>query len=225
MRILIVEDEVRLAEAIGQILKKNKYLVDICHDGLSGYEFGLTGIYDVIILDIMLPKMNGLDILKELRLHKIVTPIIMLTAKHELSTKVTGLDLGADDYLTKPFATEELLARLRALTRRQGSLVDHLLTFNDATLNVSTYELSHHERSVKLGLKEFNILKQLFDHGAQIVTKEELIEKVWGFDSDAEHNNVEVYISFIRKKLAFIQSNVLIKTHRGIGYCLGVNES
>lgn len=225
MRILVVEDEIRLAEAISQILKTNKYDVDVFHDGQSGLDYALTGIYDLIILDIMLPKLNGFDILKMCRQDKIKTPILFLTAKDEIADKVRGLDLGADDYLTKPFATEELLARIRVLLRRQGEITTDTLRFHDAELNLSTYELSCSVKSVKLGLKEFNILNYLFSNGNQIVTKELLIEKVWGFDADVEYNNVEVYISFLRKKLSFIKSNVIIRTVRGVGYCLGVNES
>ena len=225
MRILIVEDEIRLAEAIEQILKKHKYDVDICHDGQLGLEYALSDIYDAIILDVMLPKLNGFEIIKTIRQHKVSTPVLFLTAKDNISDKVNGLDLGADDYLTKPFATEELLARIRVLLRRQGEVTYDTLSYGDATLNLSTYELSCYAKSVKLGLKEFNILTYLMANGNQIVTKELLIEKVWGFDADVDYNNVEVYISFFRKKLTFIKSSVCIKTIRGVGYCLGAIES
>lgn len=225
MRILLVEDEVRLADVIGQIMKSQKYTVDIFNDGDSGLDYGLSGIYDLIILDVMLPKRNGFDILKELRHHKITTPVLFLTAKDEISDKVYGLDLGADDYLTKPFATEELLARVRALLRRQGDVVtDDCLHYEETELNLSTHELRCQEKKVQLGLKEFNILSCLMHHGNQIVTKELLIEKVWGYDAEVDYNNVEVYISFLRKKLQFINSSVKIKTVRGVGYCLGVNS-
>lgn len=225
MRILLVEDEVRLADVIGQIMKSQKYTVDIFNDGDSGLDYGLSGIYDLIILDVMLPKRNGFDILKELRRHKITTPVLFLTAKDEISDKVYGLDLGADDYLTKPFATEELLARVRALLRRQGDVVtDDCVHYEETELNLSTHELRCQEKKVQLGLKEFNILSCLMHHGNQIVTKELLIEKVWGYDAEVDYNNVEVYISFLRKKLQFINSSVKIKTVRGVGYCLGVNS-
>lgn len=225
MRILLVEDEVRLADVIGQIMKSQKYTVDIFNDGESGLDYGLSGIYDLIILDVMLPKRNGFDILKELRHHKITTPVLFLTAKDEISDKVYGLDLGADDYLTKPFATEELLARVRALLRRQGDVVtDDCVHYEETELNLSTHELRCQEKKVQLGLKEFNILSCLMHHGNQIVTKELLIEKVWGYDAEVDYNNVEVYISFLRKKLQFINSSVKIKTVRGVGYCLGVNS-
>ena len=225
MRILVVEDEIRLAEAISQILKTNKYDVDVFHDGQSGLDYALTDIYDLIVLDIMLPKLNGFEILKHCRQNKIHTPILLLTAKDEISDKVRGLDLGADDYLTKPFATEELLARIRALLRRHGKVTNDSLHFHDAELNLLTYELSCGVKSIKLGLKEFNILRYLFSHGNQVVTKELLIEKVWGFEADIEYNNVEVYISFLRKKLSFVRSTVMIRTVRGVGYCLGVSEN
>ncbi len=223
MRILIVEDEVRLAEALVQIFMKEKYSADACYDGVSGLDNALTGIYDVIVLDIMLPKMNGLEVLRTLRANKIKTPVILLTAKDEVSDKVTGLDIGADDYLTKPFYTEELLARIRSLGRRNSDVIcDNILSFDDIFLNISTYELMCGEKSVKLGLKEFNIMELLIKNGARILSKETLIEKIWGYESDAEYNNVEVYISFLRKKLSHIKSKVIIKTVRGVGYCLEV---
>lgn len=225
MRILLVEDEVRLADAIGQIMKSQKYTIDIFNDGKTGLDYGLSGIYDLIILDVMLPKQNGFEILKELRHHKITTPVLFLTAKDEIADKVHGLDLGADDYLTKPFATEELLARVRALLRRQGDVItDDCLHFEETELNLSTHELWCQDKKVQLGLKEFNILSCLMHHGNQIVTKELLIEKVWGYDADVDYNNVEVYISFLRKKLQFVKSSVKIKTVRGVGYCLGVTQ-
>ena len=177
----------------------------------------------MIVLDIMLPKMNGLEVLRTLRANKIKTPVILLTAKDEVSDKVTGLDIGADDYLTKPFYTEELLARIRSLGRRNSDVIcDNILSFDDISLNISTYELMCGERSVKLGLKEFNIMELLIKNGARILSKETLIEKIWGYESDAEYNNVEVYISFLRKKLSHIKSKVIIKTVRGVGYCLEV---
>ncbi len=221
MRILIVEDEVRLAEALVQILAKNMYNADVSFDGVSGLDNALSGIYDVIVLDIMLPKMNGLDVLRNIRQNKITTPIILLTAKDEVSDKVKGLDYGADDYLTKPFSTDELLARIRALSRRNtDAITDNVLNFGDISLDTSTYELSCKNKSVKLGLKEFSIMELLFKYGTRILSKETLIEKIWGYDSDAEYNNVEVYISFLRKKLLHIKAKVSIKTQRGVGYCL-----
>lgn len=222
MRILVVEDEVHLSEALVQILTKNKYTADPVYDGVSGLDNALTGIYDVIILDIMLPQMNGLEVLKHIRQQKLTTPVILLTAKDEVSDKVKGLDHGADDYLTKPFSTDELLARIRALGRRRGELIcDDTLSFEDLTLNLSTYELSCGAKAIHLGLKEFRILEFLIAHGQHVVSKEELLEKIWGFDSAAEYNHVEVYISFLRKKLTHIHSRVSIHTVRGVGYHLG----
>ncbi len=222
MRILIIEDEIALAAALEQIFQKNKYLTDICHDGVSGLDCAMSGIYDVIILDIMLPKMNGFDVLRSLRINRIATPVLLLTAKDEIADKVNGLDIGADDYMTKPFNTEELLARIRSLSRRSTNSVceENQLSFNDIILNLSTYELSCGKNTLKLGLKEFCLMEFFLKSGSSVISKEQLIEKVWGYDSDAEYNNVEVYISFLRKKLSHIDSIVTIKTVRGVGYCL-----
>lgn len=221
MRILIVEDEVALAEALVQIFSKNKYISDACYDGVSGLDNALTGIYDVIILDIMLPKMNGLDVLQQIRLNRISTPVILLTAKDEISDKVKGLDYGADDYLTKPFATDELLARIRTVVRRNSNVIcDNILSYADISLNLSTYELICGQNTVKLGLKEYSIMEMFLKNKGMVISKENLIEKIWGYESDAEYNNVEVYISFLRKKLIHIHSNVSIKTVRGVGYRL-----
>ncbi|WP_461204923.1 response regulator transcription factor [Clostridium sp. DL1XJH146] len=225
MKILIVEDEVRLAEAVSHILKKQNYSVDMVHDGEEGLDFGLTGIYDLIILDIMLPKMDGLSVLKELREENILTPLLLLTAKGEIQDKVIGLDSGADDYLPKPFATEELLARIRALSRRKGEVVlTDELKFGDITLNHDELKLTNEDREVKLTLKEADLLEYLILRNGAIASKELIIEKLWGFDSEAEHNNVEVYISFLRKKLAYLHFNTTIITTRGVGYALGVKE-
>ncbi len=221
MRILVVEDEEAIAEALAHILTKNKYLVDTCYDGESGYDNAMTGIYDIIILDIMLPGMNGLDILCGIRKNGIACPVLLLTAKDEISDKVKGLDSGADDYLTKPFAMEELLARIRSLSRRtEHAISDNLLEFGDVALNLQTYELSCSGNSLNLGLKEFSIMEYLLNNPNKVMSKEMMIEKIWGYDSDAEYNNVEVYISFLRKKLRHIHSSVLIKTVRGVGYRL-----
>lgn len=221
MKLLLVEDEKQLSEALTQILKKNKYSVDAVLDGESGLDCSLTGIYDVILLDIMLPKMNGLEVLKHMRSQGISTPVLLLTAKGEVSDKVKGLDLGADDYLAKPFSPDELLARLRAICRRKGELInDNMLTFGDVSLNLSTYELEGKSCHVRLTLKEFDIMKFFLMRPGMAVSKDDLITKLWGFDSDAEHNNLEVYISFLRKKLSYIGSTVKISTLRGVGYKL-----
>ena len=221
MKLLLVEDEVQLSEALTQILMKNKYSVDAVHDGDDGLNYGLTGLYDVIILDIMLPKLNGLQILKILRKKGISTPIILLTAKDSIEDKVTGLDLGADDYLPKPFSPEELLARLRALTRRKGEIINYnILEFGDIKLNLLNYDLECNNNSITLTLKEFEILNYFMQRPKIIVSKDDLITKLWGFDSDIDHNNIEVYISFLRKKLTHINSNVKISTIRRVGYKL-----
>lgn len=221
MRILIVEDEEAIAEALAHILTKNKYIVDTSYDGENGYDNALSGIYDIIILDIMLPGMNGLDILKSIRKEGIMCPVLLLTAKDEISDKVKGLDLGADDYLTKPFAMEELLARVRSLSRRTDHAIsENILKYADISLNIGTYELSCGKNVFKLGLKEYSIMEYLLNNPGKVISKEMLIEKIWGYDSDAEYNNVEVYISFIRKKLRHIHSSATIKTVRGVGYRL-----
>ena len=220
MRILVVEDETRLADALAQILLENKYMVDVAHDGQDGLDYAMSGIYDAMILDVMLPRKNGFEIAAEMRRQKNQTPILMLTAKDAIPDKVTGLDSGADDYMTKPFAPEELLARLRAMTRRQGEVVLDEMSFEDLTLNLSTCDLKCGVKSVHLNFKEFEIFKLLMANSPQVTTKETLIVKVWGSDSNAEDNNVEAYISFLRKKLDHLHSQVRIKTIRMVGYCL-----
>lgn len=224
MRVLIVEDEVRLAEALGQIMKENKYASDVVYDGQDGLDYALSGQYDVVILDVMLPKRNGFDVVKEMRKQKNATPVILLTARDELSDKVTGLDCGADDYMTKPFEPEELLARCRALSRRQGDVVLDELVFDDLKLNLSANTLHCGAKSVHLGFKEFEVLKLLMLNPKTIVPKEELITKVWGTDSNAEDNNVEAYISFLRKKFFYLGSRVIVGTVRKVGYKLEVEE-
>lgn len=220
MRVLIVEDEIRLSEALAQIMIEKKYLVDIVHDGESCLSYAQSGLYDVIVLDVMIPKMNGFDVVKTMRQQKNTTPVLLLTAKDEITDKVIGLDCGADDYMTKPFAPEELLARLRALSRRQGDVVLEELTFADLTLNLSNNSLYKGAKSVHLGFKEFEVLKILMSNPKQIIPKEELILKVWGSESGAEDNNVEAYISFLRKKFFFLGSAVNIGTIRKVGYRL-----
>ena len=222
MRILVVEDEIHLAVALAQILKKNNYTVDVSNDGEDGLDNALSGIYDVIVLDIMLPKMNGLDVLENIRSEGFDTPVILLTAKNEISDKVRGLDSGADDYLAKPFNTEELLARIRALGRRRGEIVanTNTISFADITLNTQTLQLTSGANEITLTLKESELLEHLMLHKGLVCSKEQIIEKLWGFDSEAEANHVEVYISFLRKKLAFVHSKASINTVRGVGYTL-----
>jgi two-component system response regulator ArlR len=225
MRILIVEDEIHLAEALTQILKKNNYSVDAVHDGLSGLDYATSGIYDLLLLDIMLPEMDGITLLKTLRRKGVSTPVIMLTAKGEISDKITGLDYGADDYMSKPFSSEELLARMRAALRRKGEVIpEDGLSFGDLVLNTGTLKVTCKDKEMKLNLKESELLELLMTRKTAVTSKEQIIEKLWGFDSDAEHNNVEVYISFLRKKMTFLHSSVRISTIRGVGYVLEVAD-
>lgn len=218
MRLLLIEDEKRMAQALCEILRLEQYEVDHCRDGLEGLCAMETGIYDLIILDVMLPHKNGFEVAQEARQKGVQTPILMLTAKAELEDKVTGLDCGADDYLTKPFMTKELLARLRALSPRQLHTTDGSLSFGDISLNSGASILSCGELSVRLSEKEFRILEYLIANQGQLLTREQLAVKIWGYDNDAEYNNVEVYMSFVRKKLHFVQSQTEIKAVRGLGY-------
>lgn len=220
MTVLVVEDEIGLAEAIGAILKSERYNVDIANDGKKGLELALRGDYDCIILDIMLPCMNGLDVLSYLRVKEMETPVLLLTARSETDDKIKGLDCGADDYMTKPFSMGELLARIRAITRRRNTAPDINPKYGDITLEMKKGELICGSGSVVLGRKEFQMLELLISNAGQIITKEQFVNKIWGSDDESEYNNVEVYISFLRKKLAMLHSSVLIKTRRGIGYCL-----
>lgn len=225
MRILVVEDEKRLARTIGDLLEAHHYSADLCYDGEAGLDNAMSAIYDVMILDVMLPKLDGFTVAHRLRQEGITVPILMLTARSELEDKVSGLDSGADYYLTKPFASEELLACIRALTRKQGGTLDHIRSFGDLRLDLSTCLLSCGGRSVRLSRKEFEIMDLLMANGGQVIPKETLILKVWGYESDAEDNNVEVYISFLRKKLAHLKSAAGIRTLRMLGYQLEAGEA
>lgn len=225
MNVLIVEDEVRLADSLGEIMHSQKYQYDIVHDGAEGLAYAESDIYDVIILDIMLPKMDGFEVLKRLRAQKIQTPVILLTARDGVNDKVKGLDCGADDYLTKPFLAEELLARVRAISRRQGEVIIDELKYDDLILNLTDYTLYCGTKSIRIGFKEFEIMKLLMSNIGSVISKEDLLTKVWGYLSDAEYNNVEVYISFLRKKLQFLGSRVSISTIRKIGYHLEHSDS
>ena len=222
MRILIVEDEISLVDALTEIFKQSKWMADTAYNGKDGLDFGLSGIYDVIVLDIMLPKMNGLEVLHKLRNQNIKTSILLLTAKSEVQDKIKGLDTGADDYLTKPFSVEELLARIRALSRRRGEFVGDTLSFGDLSLVKNTYELVCKDQSIKLGIKEYQIMELLFTNQRQILPKELFVEKIWGYNCEAEYNSIEVYISFLRKKLSLLNTSVKISTTRGVGYFLEI---
>lgn len=224
MRILIVEDELRLADTLARLLRRAGYLVDIRHDGAAGLDEALSGIYDLLVLDVMLPKMNGLTLLKALRSQGSRLPVLLLTAKSDLDDRVAGLDSGADYYLTKPFESEELLACIRALLRREESHGATGLFWEDLTLEQGTVCLRCGERSVPLSRKEYDLMALLLQNGQQVVSKEQILLKVWGYDSAAEDNSVEVYISFLRRKLEHLRSRVRIRTRRSVGYCLEVTQ-
>ena len=227
MRLLVIEDEKRLAQNLAELLRRQGYTVDVSSDGVSGYDNAVTDIYDLILLDAMLPGMDGFTLLRELRGGGSSLPVLMLTARSELSDRVRGLDCGADYYLTKPFESEELLACIRSLLRRSGEEVSAdagETDFGDLKLQQSTFLLRCGDREVRLSRREYDLMELLMKNGSQIVTKEQLILKVWGYDSAAEDNNVEVYISFLRRKLTHLQSRVRIKTLRLVGYCLEVEE-
>ena len=220
MQILIVEDEKRLADALKQIMLEQKYMADVVYDGNDGILYGKSGIYDIIILDVMLPYKDGFEVALELRQNKISTPILMLTAKDTIADKVGGLNCGADDYMTKPFAPEELLARIKALTRRKGEVMLDKLQFDDFDFDASTNQLSKGAKSVHLNFKEAELLKLFLSKPSVIISKDEIITKVWGYDSDATSNNVEAYISFLIRKLNFINSEAEIKSVKKLGYRL-----
>ena len=221
MRVLIIEDEVRLASTLQDLLDMNGYTADVCHDGESGLDNALSGIYDVVLLDVMLPKMDGFTVLRNLRSAGNAVPVLMLTARSELSDRVEGLDCGADYYLTKPFEPKELLACIRALTRRQPELrSSDTVEFGDLKLDKSAFTLSCGNRQLRLSRKEFDMMDLLMRNRDMVLTKETLLLKIWGYESDAEDNNVEVYVSFLRKKLEHLHSQVRIKTIRMVGYCL-----
>ncbi len=225
MQVLVVEDEIRLADTLAQLLREQKYIVDVVYNGVDGFSYAESGQYDVIVLDIMLPQMDGFEVARTLRREKNATPILMLTARTEVSDKVNGLDCGADDYMTKPFAPEELLARIRALTRRQGEVALEELSFDDLKLDLSTHTLCCRSKSVRLSPKEFDVLQLLMSGPGRVVSKDFLITKVWGLESDAEDNNVEAYISFLRKKFAYLGSRSTIATLRKVGYRLESNQN
>jgi two-component system response regulator ArlR len=218
MRLLLAEDEKELSAALTAIFKHNNYSVDAVYNGEDALDYLQTDLYDAAILDIMMPKMDGLTVLKKIREQGSNVPIIMLAAVSGVDNKVTGLDLGADDYLTKPFSTKELLARVRAITRRKEDLTNSVLTFADLNLNRTTYELSCGEKHIKLSNKDFQMLEMLMVSPGQIISTEQFMDKIWGYDSNAELNVVWVYISNLRKKLNQIHSEVTIKATRNLGY-------
>lgn len=222
MRILVVEDEHTISKALKKGLEQEAFSVDIAQDGLSGYDFASTEKYDLIILDLMLPNMTGEEICTNLRKENITTPILMLTAKSQLYDKVLGLNIGADDYLTKPFAFEELLARIRALLRRPKSILEQELTCQDLVLNSTSLLVSRAQRQIDLSKKEFALLEHLLIHKNKTVTKEQIMEHVWSFESDILPNTVEQYITYLRNKIEkpFPKKPKLIHTIRGFGYSI-----
>ena len=220
MRILVVEDEKRLAETIADVIEDAGNTVDIENNGEDGFYDAVSGIYDAIVLDVMLPGMDGFTILKKLRDEQVSTPILMLTAKAELNDRVNGLNLGADYYLTKPFQNEELIAALHAIMRRKADIIPDDITYGDLTLSTSTQELKKGTKSIRLNTKEFELMRYLMINGENILSKETIINKIWGYDSDSGDNNVEAYISFLRRKLSSLKSNVSIAVIRMKGYHL-----
>lgn len=218
MRILVVEDDVRLAEALARILEDNGYTVDAVHDGQAAIDYGTTGVYDVIILDVMLPKADGFTVAQSLRRAHVSTPILLLTARDATTDKIRGLDSGADDYMTKPFSPAELMAHLRALTRRQGDVVFETLAAGDLTLNLESLDLTCSGNTIRLSQKEFAIARILLGSPGAVISKEALINRAWGPGSSASDNNVEAYISFLRKKMAHVGSTAKIETIRSVGY-------
>lgn len=223
MRVLVVEDEHKIANSVKKGLEQESYAVDVAYDGNSGFDLASTEEYDLMILDLMLPEMDGLDICKELRKKQIHTPILVLTAKGQIQDKVEGLDSGADDYLTKPFSFEELLARIRALSRRPKNSIDPILTVADLKLDPKLFVVKRGDRQIQLSGKEFSLLECLMRHANKILTKEKIIGHVWDYDADILPNTVEVYIRKLRRKIdfPFKDKKALIHTVRGFGYKIG----
>ncbi len=220
MRLLLAEDEKSLSNALVAILKHNNFSVDAVYNGQDTLDYLQSDAYDAVILDIMMPKVDGITVLKTVRAKGNKIPVLMLTAKNDVEDKVKGLDCGADDYLTKPFAVPELIARLRAITRRKGEVVDNSLVVGDVKLNRSTYELTGEKGSIPLTSKEFQIMEMFMSTPSRVISADEFMDKIWGFDSDAEINVVWTYVSYLRKKLKSVGSTVTIKAVRNIGYVL-----
>lgn len=225
MRILFVEDEPSIAEAVASLLKKQHYSVDLAYDGETGLDYAASGVYDLLVLDIMLPKIDGITLLKTLRKQNIRTPIIMLTAKSEVDDKVLGLDAGADDYLTKPFQMKELLARIRSLSRRKDlDYQEDQLAFGNVVLARNELQLATTTNQVVLSPKEMKLMELFLSRPKVILSKETIINKLWGFDPDVEENRVEIYVSLLRKKLTLLEADIGIRTIRNAGYILQSKE-
>lgn len=220
MRLLLAEDEKELSDALCAILKHSNYTVDAVYNGEDALDYLRTGVYDAAILDIMMPKKDGIQVLKTVRSEGITLPVLLLTAKSEVDDRVTGLDAGADDYLTKPFAMKELLARIRVMTRRKTETTDNSLVFGNVSLDTLTFEIKNGDKSVRLANKEYQMLQMLMSNPGQIISTDKFMDKIWGWDSDTELNVVWVYISYLRKKLGSIDADIKIVAVRNIGYTL-----
>lgn len=220
MRILVVEDEIEIADGIKVVLNKSGYQVDCVYDGISGLDYILSDIYNLVLLDVMLPKINGFDIVKNIRAEGIAVPVILLTAKSQIEDKVAGLNLGADDYITKPFDKEELLARISARLRSQTMEKDGKIVAYDISIDPATYKLEKEQKTIRLSKIEYQLMEYFMINKNHILSKDMIINKIWGNDDETEYNNIEVYVSFLRKKLQFVQANAVIRTKRGIGYSL-----
>ena len=224
MKILIIEDEKLLAESLKTLLELKGFEVEVVYDGEDGAEYAETGIYDLLIMDVMMPKLNGYQVARQVRAHRVTTPILMLTAKGEVQDRIEGLNAGADYYLTKPFDNMELLACINALLRRQGTQVD-ILQYGNTTLDLTGYVLSTEKGSIRLSKKEFDVMRRLMQFQGRSIRKDVLLTQVWGFESNATENNVEAYVGFLRKKLKSIGSDLKIESIRLLGYHLEVTES
>ena len=224
MRLLLAEDEKDLSKALCAILKHNNYSVDPVYNGQDALDYGLCENYDGIILDLMMPKKNGIEVLSELRKEGVSTPVLILTAKADVDDRIVGLDAGADDYLTKPFDMRELLARIRAMTRRKAEFSPNIITIGNLSLNRETFELSTDKGSFRLGNKEYQMIEMLMDNPGRLISTEQFMERIWGYETEAEINVVWVYISYLRKKLTAIEADLEIKATRGVGYTLEENQ-
>ena len=220
MKVLLVEDSYMLADTLASALKQEHFLVDVAHNGLDGYDMASSGVYDAAVIDLMLPQLNGYEILKKVRQDKNPLPILILSAKSELDDKILAFEYGADDYLTKPFETKELVMRILAISRRKGEVQGNILICGNLNLDLRTCEITNSDtkQSVQLAGKEFQLMEYFLHNQNQIISREQIIERIWGFDSNSEYNNVEVYVSFLRKKISFIDANMRIRAIRGIGY-------
>ena len=223
MKILIIEDEKLLAESLKTLLEMKGFEAEVVYDGEDGAEYAETGIYDLLIMDVMMPKLNGYQVARQVRAHRVTTPILMLTAKGEVQDRIEGLNAGADYYLTKPFDNQELLACINALLRRQGAQMD-ILQYGNTTLDLTGYVLSTEKHSIRLSKKEFDVMRRLMQFQGRSIRKDVLLTQVWGFDSNATENNVEAYVGFLRKKLKSIGSDLKIESIRLLGYHLEVME-